>query len=272
MKYTTGDMFGIADRTVVITGGCGGIGYGLAEGLSALGAKVALLDINQDQLRQKAAALAEQTGNQVIGYAANITDEESVNHAFEQIEQDFGSVYGLINCAGISYVSPLAQMPIDRWAAVMDVNVKGTLICSKVAGRYMARNHEGRIINISSLAATHGKPGYTAYTPSKAAINGLTFTLAAEWGRLGINVNSVSPVMVVTDINRAQVEQDPDYLNRICSTIPQGRICSPELLCGTMVFLLSEASSYVTGQNIGCDGGCQNGDISVIKPPMEMEA
>ena len=272
MNYTTTEMFGIEGRVVAITGGCGGIGYGLAEGLAKLGAKIALIDINQEKLEEAAKKLAEKTGAQVRGYSANITDEASVDAAFEKIYRDFGSVYGLINCAGISHVSPLSSMPMDRWEAVMDVNVRGTVICCKAAGRYMAKNHEGRIINISSLAATHGKPGYTAYTPSKAAVNGFTFTLAAEWGRLGINVNSVSPVMVVTDINRGQVEADPDYLPRICSTIPQGRICSPELLCGTMVFLLSEASSYVTGQNIGCDGGCQNGDISVIKPPTEMGA
>lgn len=264
------ELFGIADKVVAITGGCGGIGQGLAEGIGLQGAKIALLDMNQDKLNEVVLKLIEKTGTEVRGYAVDITNESSVEAAFEKIYNDFGSVYGLINCAGISHVAPLSQMPIDRWAAVMDVNVKGTVICCKVAGKYMAKKHAGRVINISSLAATHGKPGYTAYTPSKAAINGLTFTLAAEWARLGINVNSVSPVMVVTDINRHQVEDDPDYLPRIASTIPQGRICSPELLCGTMIFLLSEASSYVTGQNIGCDGGSQNGDISVIKPPEAM--
>lgn len=269
MKYDVEEMFGVRDKVVVVTGGCGGIGQGLAEGLAALGAIVALLDMNQQKLDSIAAGIAQKTGATVQGYAADIIDEAGVEAVFETINADLGPVYGLINCAGISYVAPLSQMPMDRWAAVMDVNVKGTVICCKVAGKYMAQNHAGRVVNISSLAATHGKPGYTAYTPSKAAINGLTFTLAAEWARLGINVNSVSPVMVVTDINRHQVEEDPDYLPRINSTIPQGRICSPELLLGTMVFLLSEASSYVTGQNIGCDGGCQNGDISVIKPPTE---
>lgn len=264
------DIFSIEDRVVVVTGGCGGIGMGLAQGLAARHARIALLDMDQEKLDETAKKLAEKNGAEVRGYAADITDEASTGTAFQKIYKDFGSVYGLINCAGISHVAPLSQMPMDRWSAVMDVNVKGTVICCKIAGKYMAKNKAGRIINISSLAATHGKPGYTAYTPSKAAINGLTFTLAAEWARMGINVNSVSPVMVVTDINRHQVESDPGYLPRICSTIPQGRICSPELLCGTMVFLLSEASSYVTGQNIGCDGGCQNGDISVIKPPVEM--
>ena len=270
MNYTAEEMFGIADKVIVITGGCGGIGMGLAEGIAALGGKVALVDRDQGKLDEAALKLMSKTGAVVRGYEADITDEVGTEAAFSKIYEDFGSVYGLVNCAGISHVAPLSRMPMDRWAAVMDVNVKGTVICCKAAGKYMMKNGAGRIINVSSLAATHGKPGYTGYTPSKAAVNGLTFTLAAEWARLGINVNSISPVMVVTDINRHQVEEDPDYLPRICATIPQGRICSPQLLFGTVVYLLSEASSYVTGQNIGCDGGCQNGDISVIKPFMEM--
>ena len=263
-------IFSIKDKVVCITGGCGGIGSGIAKGLSQLGARVAILDMNAEKLSTVSSAIQAETGNEVKGYTVNITDEASVKEAFEKINRDFGSVYGLINCAGISHVTPLSQMSMDRWQAVMDVNVRGTVICSKVAGKYMYQNHSGRIINISSLAATHGKPGYTAYTPSKAAINGFTFTLATEWARTGINVNSISPVMVVTAINRKQVEADPEYLNNILSTIPNGKLCSAEELMGTIVFLLSKASEYMTGQNLGCDGGCQNGDISVIKPVESM--
>lgn len=266
MSYTIEEYFNIKDRVVIITGGAGGIGQGLAENIASVGAKVALLDMNQEKVDAIAAALSEKTGSMVKGYVANITVEAEVEAICDQIETDFGSIYGLINCAGISHVAPLAEMDIERWQAVMDVNLRGTIICSKVAGKRMMKHRTGRIINISSLAATHGKPNYTAYTPSKAAVNGLTFTLAAEWALKGITVNYVAPVMMVTDINRAQIEADPTYLKNVCSTIPQGRICTPTLLTGTMVFLLSDASSFVTGQNIGCDGGCENGDVGVIKP------
>lgn len=264
------DIFSIKDKVIAVTGGCGGIGSGLVRGLADLGARVAVLDRSSDKLEKMLASLREETGAELRGYVVNITDESDVAATFDEIEEDFGCVYGLINCAGTSFVAPLSEMPMERWQSVMDVNVKGTVICSKEAGKHMYKNGCGRIVNISSLAATHGKPGYTAYTPSKSAVNGLTFTLAAEWARLGINVNSVSPVMVVTDINRRQVEEDPEYLERILSTIPNGKLCSPEALLGTIVFLLSDASSYVTGQNIGCDGGAQNGDIAVIKPPAGM--
>ncbi len=266
-KYNVASEFGVTGKLVIVTGGCGGIGKGLVQGLAEAGARVAILDLNPERTAEVAKEMRELTGADVRGYVANITDEPSVEAAMEKVYEDFGEIYGLVNCAGISHVAPLSQMPMDRWQAVMDVNVKGTVVCCKVAGKYMAKDKKGRIVNFSSLAATHGKPGYTAYTPSKAAINAFTFTAAAEWGRLGINVNSISPVIVVTDINRAQVEGDPEYLKRICNVIPQGRICDAKLLCGPVIFLLAPASDFITGQNIGCDGGAQNGDIAVIAPP-----
>ena len=260
------EMFSIRDRVVCITGGSGGIGAGIAEGLAGLGAKVIILGRNAEKLEAVENNILERTGVRVQGYTADITDEKSVETVFDRIYQEYGSFYGLVNCAGTTCVSPLHEMPMERWQEVMDVNIKGTVICCKAAGKYMLQQKEGRIVNISSLAATHGKPGYTAYTPSKAAVNALTFTLAAEWARMGINVNSVAPVLVVTDINRKLVESDSGYVDKVLSTIPNGKLCSAQELLGIIVFLLSPASGYITGQNIGCDGGAQNGDIAVIKP------
>ena len=273
MEYTLESMFGIKGKVVVITGGCGGIGSGLAEAVGSLGARVALIDMNEEKLADMAAQLAEKTGAEVRGYAANITDEESVKKAFAAIYEDFGSVYGLVNCAGISFVRPLAEMDIDRWQAVMDVNVRGTVICAKTAAYYMEKERVGRIINISSLASTHGKPQYTAYTPSKAAVDGFTITLATELARRGITVNSVRPVFMLTAINRAQYADNlSGAVEAAKSRIPQHRVCSPELLSGLVVFLLSESSSFVDGQLIGCDGGSTFGDISNVNyQPMPYE-
>lgn len=273
MEYTLESMFGLKDKVVVITGGCGGIGSGLALALGKLGAKVALLDHNPDKVAAATTKLSAETNAEIRGYAASVTDEASVEDAFEQIVHDFGSVYGLINCAGISYVQYLSKMEIDRWQAVMDVNVRGTVICSKVAASYMAKQRVGRIINVSSLASTHGKPQYTAYTPSKAAVDGFTITLATELAHKGITVNSVRPVFMLTDINRTQYADDLNgAVARAIARNPQARCCSPELLAGLVVFLLSESSSYVDGQLIGCDGGSTYGDISNLSyQPEEYE-
>lgn len=261
----TDHLFDIQGKVVVVTGGAGGIGGGLCEILAQNGVRVAIIDLNLDAIDSKVKQMCAM-GVEVRGYVANIVDEHSVQEAFAAIYRDFGSIYGLINCAGISYVSYLSEMPIEKWQAVMDVNLRGTVLCTKTAASYMEKDGGGRVINISSLAATHGKPKYTAYTPSKAAVNAFTFTVAAEWGLKNICVNAISPVMVVTDINRVQIETNPGYLDNVIKTIPQGRACSAELLIGTVIFLLSEASSYVTGQCIGCDGGSENGDVFVIRP------
>lgn len=269
MTYSLESMFGVQGRVVAVTGGCGGIGKGLCEALASLGARVAIIDINAERIQEVVKELEESTGGDIKGYATDITNETSVREAFKNINGDFGSLYGLVNCAGISHVEFLSKMDIENWQKVMDVNVRGTVLCTKIAGEYMSKYNEGRVITISSLAATHGKPGYTAYTPSKAAINGFTFTLAAEWGRKNINVNSIAPVFVLTDINKKQWAGVDDISEKIAEMNPQGRICSPDLIAGLMIFLLSDASSFVNGQIIGCDGGCTNGEISPFFMPEE---
>ena len=272
MTFSTNEMFGIENKVIVVTGGCGGIGGGLAEILAKLGAKVAIIARNQAKIDAKVAAIKEASGNaEVFGAAADIVDLTSVRRAMEAIYDHFGSIYGLVNCAGTTHVEYLSTMSIDDWQAVMDANVRGTVICAKVAGEYMRKNHLGRVINFTSLASTHGKPQYTAYTPSKAAVDGFTFTLAAEWARLGITVNAVGPAFFLSEMTRKQWAGKEDQLAGINELNPQGRSCSPELLSGLVVFLLSESASYINGQVIGCDGGLTRGDITMFKPEMPQE-
>lgn len=266
MEYTLESMYGIAGKVIAVTGGCGGIGRGFAESLASLGAQVAILDLKQDICDQVAAELAAQTGATVRGYGLDITDEKQVMETFDKVDEDFGSVYGLVNCAGISHVEFLSTMPIDAWQKVMDVNVRGTLLCTREAGKHMAKNRIGRVVNISSLGSHVGKPGYTAYTPSKAAINGFTWTLAIEWGRKNITVNAISPVFVLTAINRKQWANVPNIEEVMANNNPAGKCCSPELMSGLLVFLLSESASFVNGQVIGCDGGASAGMFSDMMP------
>ncbi len=268
MEYTLPSMFGVEGRVVAVTGGAGGIGGGLCEALAALGAKVAIIDVNEEKMEKQIALIKEQSPDaEVRGYKTNITEDASVKATFEQITADFGELWGLVNCAGITHVTFLTEMDIERWQAVMNVNLRGSVLCAKYAGIEMMKTGKGgRVINISSLASTHGKPGYTAYTPSKSAIDGFTFTLAAEWGLKGITVNAIAPVLVITDINRDVWEKNPEGVQRFKENNPMGRMCSPELLSGLMVFLLSDSANYVSGQVIGCDGGSTRGDVAGIKP------
>lgn len=236
------------------------------QALAALGAKIAIVDYDAEKLEPSVKKLSETYGVEARGYATNITEDSSVSETFEKIYSDFGSLYGLLNCAGTSHVEFLSTMEIEKWQRVMDINLRGSVLCTKYAGKYMEKGGVGRVINFSSLAATHGKPGYTAYTPSKCAIDGFTFTLGAEWGRKNITINAIAPVFVLTDINRNQFDDLDAALRRMRDSNPQGRVCSPELLSGLVVFLMSESASYVNGQTIGCDGGISKGDIHGFKP------
>ena len=265
MKHDLEAMYSVKDKVIVISGGSGGIGSGFARALMDLGAVVVLLDHNEESLRRVSMELST-NGGTVDTQTANITDYACVEKSFEQIYHRHGKIDGLVNCAGINIVKSLADLSADEYEKIIQVNLIGTVFCSKAAGKYMLLARKGHIVNISSLAATHGKPNYTAYTASKAAVNGFTFTLATEWARMGVTVNSISPVLIVTDINRNQIQNDPAYFNNVVNMIPAGRVSEVEDIVGLLVFLLSDSSAFLTGQNIGCDGGAQNGDVGVIKP------
>ncbi|MCE5188376.1 MAG: SDR family oxidoreductase [Eubacteriales bacterium] len=265
MKHDLETMYSVKGKVIVISGGSGGIGSGFARALLDLGATVVLLDHNEESLRRVSGELAA-CGAPVDTQTANITDYSSVEESFAQIYHRHGRIDGLVNCAGINIVKSLADLSADEYEQIIQVNLLGTVFCSKAASKYMLNAHKGRIVNISSLAATHGKPNYTAYTASKAAVNGFTFTLATELARKGITVNAISPVLIVTDINRNQIQNDPAYFENVVNMIPAGRVSEVEDIVGLLVFLLSDSSAFLTGQNIGCDGGAQNGDVGVIKP------
>jgi len=267
MEITTESMFSIRDRVVAVTGGYGGVGGELCEILSRLGAKVAVMGRNGEKCRALAEAIYEKTHTPIKGYEVDVTDEASLENAFAQVYADFGSVWGLVNSAGVTHVEFIRNMSVESWQKVIDVNLKGTFLSNKIAGKYMEKNRAGRIINISSPAAVMGKPGYSAYTPSKAGVDGLTKTLAIEWGRKNITVNAIWPIFVMSVMTRQQWgEEADDRANEMAACNPQGRNCSAELMSGLITFLLSDSSSYVNGQIIACDGGWSSGLFTEALP------
>ena len=270
MAFTTESMFGIKDRPIIVTGGAGGMGSEYSKTFAELGAKVAVLDVVQERIDQTVAKIKEEVpGAQVVGYAVDITDETSVDTVFGKVYDDFGSIWGVINCAGITHVEFLRTMDISKdWQRVMDVNCKGTLIVDKYAAKYMSIDRKGgRIINVSSPASRTGKPGYTPYTASKAAVDGITRTLAIELGRRNITVNAIWPSFIVSVMTKQQWGDGLDaFVERIKSRSVQGRLCRPDLMVGLLVFLLSDSASYINGQIIATDGGANAGTFSDALP------
>lgn len=268
MEHTVESMFGIKGKPIIVTGGAGGMGSAFCKIFAELGAKLAVLDVRQESCDRVVEELrAAVPGADVVGYAVDITNETSVDTVFGKVYDTFGSIWGVVNCAGITHVEFLRTMKVEDWQRVMDVNCKGTLIVDKYACKYMSRNKAGRIINVSSPASRTGKPGYTPYTASKAAVDGITRTLAIEWGRRNITVNAIWPSFIITPMTKAQWGDGLDaFVARISQSSIQGRMCAPELMVGLLVFLLSESASYINGQIIATDGGANAGTFNVNLP------
>ncbi len=254
-KYTKEleKAFGIQGKVVIVTGGTGAIGGEICEGLALQGAIVCVLGTNDARSNAKAMELHGLTGGDLYGYGVDITDLEDVRRVFGQIREEHGPIWGLVCSAGLTYEEFLSKMDIERWQGVIDANVRGTLICNKVAAEFMEPDGGGRIMNISSLAASHGKPKFTAYTPSKCAQDGMSWTLAAEWGRKNITVNSLWPVGAM--FSRMNMHKNSPAMKQFQKVRRElGMEHFPREMSGVIGYLLSPGAGYINGQIIDCQG------------------
>ena len=266
MAYTLDSLFGVKDEVIMLSGGTGSIGLELSRGLLDLGAKVALMGSNREKCDRIGNDLKKVYPEENFMFVtADITDENAVNTAVDEVYEHFGKIDGLVNCAGINIIQSLNKITMDEFNKVMNINFTGMVICCKSVGRYMLKANKGRIVNISSLSSIQGKSYYTAYASSKAAINSFTRALAIEWAKKGINVNALCPGMIVTDINRKQFEENPESLARRTASIPRGTPGRTEWLVSPVVCLLSPGSAHLTGQAIFVDGGSSAGDTFVLE-------
>lgn len=264
MNYTLNSLFGVQGDVIVVCGGTRGIGREIANALADLGARLAIVATRQEACEQAAEELKARGAADAIGCAADVTDFAAVQGAFARIYEKYQRIDGLVNCAGINHVAPLLEIDMENFNHVVDVNFTGIVHCCKAAGQYMLPAHKGRIVNVSSLSALQGKAKYTAYSASKAAINGFTRALSTEWCAKGVNVNVLSPGLVVTDINRATIMANPDGYRRRIEAIPRGVPGRLEWLVSPVVMLLSPGSAHLTGQVICVDGGISTGDTFVM--------
>jgi NAD(P)-dependent dehydrogenase (short-subunit alcohol dehydrogenase family) len=255
MQYSLENLFSVKDRVVVVTGAGGGIGAELSRCLLQLGAKVAICSRNEQTLRRMEESVSEPSLREnLLVVPADVAYEESVQEMMEEVHRHFGSIDGLVNCAGITDLEPAEEFDMNRFRQVLEVNLTGTMTCCKAAARYMLPAGYGRIVNLSSVRGLQGKAKYSAYAASKGAVSTLTKSLAVEWATRGINVNAVAPTFVLTDINRDMLS-DETQKNWVLSRIPKGTLGQASQMAGPIVFLLSPASEFVTGEILYVDGG-----------------
>ena len=271
------DFSDLRGKVAAITGGSGIIGMTLVKGLCSAGVKVIILDLKPERGAATAAEMAARPDcGLAVSLGADVTDRESLIRARDQIRERFGSLDILINCAGGNKASATTKkeiigkdrdlagsffdLDIEGFDGVFDLNFKGTVLPTMILAEDMVKKGSGAILNISSMNAYRPLTKIPAYSAAKAAINNFTQWLAVHFAPAGVRVNAIAPGFLLTNQNRFLLtdEQTGEMTPRgkkIISATPMGRYAEPEELVGTMLYLLSETSSFVTGVVIPIDGG-----------------
>lgn len=245
--------FDLIDKVVLVTGGSRGIGLETARELLGQKAKVAICARKQEGLEIAAAELGG--GDNLLTVPAHISREEDVDNLYSAIKERFGRLDVVINNVGMNIMtSSVADIDYGLWNKIIDSNLNGTYLCSAGAAQIMKEQNHGKIINITSIAASKATPGMGVYGIAKAAIEMLTKVMAAELADYNITVNALAPCMVKTDFSKP-FWSDADIHDQIVGTIPLGRIAEPEDVVKVALFLSSPASDFITGQTITVDGG-----------------
>ena len=246
-------IYDIKGRKALVTGAGRGIGKVLAITLAEAGCDVALLGLHRENLEEVAAAI-KKLGRKSIAIQGDVSKKDDVNKAFTKVSEEFHRLDICVNNAGISMQKPIEEMSEAEWSKIIDINMKGVFLCSQEAAHLMIPQKSGSIINIGSISArTVNVPQPQAvYNTSKAGVIMLTRTMAVEWAPYGIRVNAISPGYMKTEMTLSTMSHlFPTWEG----LTPMNRLGSPEELRGALIFLASDASSYMTGHDLVIDGG-----------------
>jgi len=247
------NIFDLSGKTALITGSSRGLGRAFAEGLAAAGARVVLNGVNVDRLEHTAAEMRAQDFD-VLTAVFDVTDEAAIKAAFESLDDAGVSIDILVNNAGIQLRKPMLELETADWRRVIETNLTSAFVIGREAAKRMATRGHGKIINIGSLTSELARATVAPYTVAKGGIKMLTKAMAAEWGEKGIQANAIGPGYMVTDMNEALLN-NPDFDAWVKGRTPMRRWGRPNELAGTVIYLASGASNYVTGQIIYADGG-----------------
>ncbi|PHI29126.1 SDR family oxidoreductase [Budvicia aquatica] len=241
--------FSLEGKVAAITGGAAGIGHAIAELFIAKGAKVVLLDRADNVV----VAAGQLDSRNAVGFYCDVGDAESVKQGVDKAIKAFGQLDILVNSAGIVALDPAEEVTEQDWDKTIAVNLKGVFLTSQQAGKHFIKQGHGKIVNLASQAGVVALPNHLAYCTSKAGVIGMTKVLALEWGPLGVQINAISPTVVLTELGRkawsGQVAEDMKQL------IPARRFAYPPEIAACALFLASDAADMITGANLVIDGG-----------------
>jgi NAD(P)-dependent dehydrogenase (short-subunit alcohol dehydrogenase family) len=253
------ELFDVSGSSALITGASGAFGSAASRSLAAAGASVTIAGGNAEKLEQLAAEIEADGGRAAI-VARRPEEEEDAEAMVATAVERYGGLDIVVAAAGTNRVAPIVDFAVEDWDAVMNANVRGSWLVCRAAGRQLLeQGRGGKVVLVSSTRGQLGLPsGYTAYCPSKAAVNLLTRTLACEWGAHRINVNAIAPTVFRSEVTAWMYEEEGkgrEVRETMLSRIPIGRLGQPEDFVGALLYFASAASDFCTGQVLYVDGG-----------------
>lgn len=250
MTKTFTPGFDFKDRVALVTGGASGIGLAVARQLSALGASVAIADLNVERAEEAAVTLS---GSQAIGVKVDVSDPEDVNQMVPAVTGHFGKLDILVHSAGIGLERNFLETTVEDWQRLINVDLSGTFYCAQACARQMLKNQYGRIVTLSSVAGLRGGTGRAAYGAAKGGVVALTKVMAVELAQHGITANALAPGAIETELVARMHSDETREVYR--AGIPLNRYGTPDETAFAALFLASEQAAYISGQVLGVDGG-----------------
>lgn len=247
-------LFDVNGKVALVTGATGGFGAAVSKGLAKAGVSIMATGRSEDKLKSLVDEITAQGGK--ASFATGMPDNhEDVKQIVAAAKETFGSIDILITAAGVNKPAPITEQPLEEWEMIMNANVKGTYLFCKEVGKVMIeQGRGGKVILLGSARGELGMANYSAYSPSKGAIHLLTKTLGCEWGQHKINVNTIAPTVFRTALTQWMFDDEAMYKNFL-KRIPIGRLGEAEDFLGTVIYLSSKASDFMTGAVLTVDGG-----------------
>ena len=256
------ELFDLTDKVAIVTGTSRGLGQYFARALTKAGADLVITSRDVSRLTEFKKEIVS-LGRRALPVQLDVLSQSDIDNMVRQTLQEYGKIDILVNNAGLNIRKPSTKVSQQDWDTVLDTNLKGSFFCAQAVAKEMIKRNYGRIINVGSCTCVFGMEGIAAYTASRGAILSMTRSLAAEWGKFGITVNVLAPGWFKTAQN-AVLYENKEWVEYITNRIPLNRPGQPHDLDGTVVFLASDASQYITGQIILVDGGFTTGATKAI--------